>query len=353
MAFGMAAPGLRAQYANPPAAYTHTQISTMMGAPATTQVTRDGSKALVDMGPTTPNGPHRRTLYDLQTNTSYTWDPAAPAGCGAANFQGDWGDPFAQAAELRTQLAGANPKQLGNETVNGFATKVSQGTDPKSGYSFKAWQETQYGLIAKLEMTAPGGKPLPMPNPVIEMKQFSAAKPPASALAMPPSCAAATPPAHVPTNTERVATEIGGKSEDLVEAIMGPGSKNSCTMLLRIVGAGAMQPVASGYALALDLNVDLDHPAHYVMGGAAKFSGGSIQDYTGQMQNGLLRVDNVPEHFDVEMTYPGGGASALIYRKCEGPQTVLLYVLKNPAKLSDGGDWMWVKSGKFATVPGR
>jgi len=62
----------------------------------------------------------------------------------------------------------------------------------------------------------------------------------------------------------------------------------------------------------------------------------------------------VPASFDLEMTFAGGNkgaSSALLYRKCAGPQTVLLYVVKNPDKVSDGADWMWVKSGKFATVP--
>jgi hypothetical protein len=30
---------------------------------------------------------------------------------------------------------------------------------------------------------------------------------------------------------------------------------------------------------------------------------------------------------------------------------VLLYVVKNPAKIHDRGDWLWVKSGKYATAP--
>jgi hypothetical protein len=43
----------------------------------------------------------------------------------------------------------------------------------------------------------------------------------------------------------------------------------------------------------------------------------------------------------------------MLYRKCAGSQTVLLFVAKNPDKVSDGADWMWVKAGKLATVPAR
>jgi hypothetical protein len=28
-----------------------------------------------------------------------------------------------------------------------------------------------------------------------------------------------------------------------------------------------------------------------------------------------------------------------------------MYVVKNPEKLSEGGDFYWVKSGKFAAIP--
>jgi len=41
-------------------------------------------------------------------------------------------------------------------------------------------------------------------------------------------------------------------------------------------------------------------------------------------------------------------SSSLVYRHCAGPETVLLYVVQNPDKISDGGDWMWVKSGQYA-----
>jgi len=61
----------------------------------------------------------------------------------------------------------------------------------------------------------------------------------------------------------------------------------------------------------------------------------------------------VPAVFDVEITFAGGNkgaSSALIYRHCSGPQTVFLFVVKNPNQISDGADFLWVKSGKFATI---
>jgi hypothetical protein len=70
------------------------------------------------------------------------------------------------------------------------------------------------------------------------------------------------------------------------------------------------------------------------------------------MRNGVLRIDGAPDHFDLETAFGNGGSgSALIYKQCFAPQTMLLYVIKNPDKLSDGGEFLWVKSGKYAAVP--
>jgi hypothetical protein len=46
-----------------------------------------------------------------------------------------------------------------------------------------------------------------------------------------------------------------------------------------------------------------------------------------------------------------GSSSGLVYRHCFAPQTVPLMVVKNPAKISDGADLLWVKSGKYAKAP--
>ena len=354
MAGGFAAPGLRGQYASPPTAYTETETGSMMGVASNKTITVDGSKVLVDESyppdPAFPKGRHTRTLYDLQAHTNYSWsliDTSQP--CSASAFQGDWGDPFASSTEFRGQLQAMNPKTLGNETVNGFNAKVMEAIEPTSKSKYKLWMEPKYGMLVKIEGGGPDGK-IMMSG---EVKQLSVVKPNPSAFTLPAACANVHPPAPPETSEHRVATSLGANAADFADATHGPGSPNSCTMVLRIVGAGAGQPIAGGYYLALDLNEDLEHPPHYVMGGSPRFAGGNIKEYTAQMQNGSLRIDNVPDHFDFEMTYDGGAASAVLYRHCQGPQTVLLYVAKNPAKLSDGGDYMWVKSGKFATATGR
>ncbi len=137
-------------------------------------------------------------------------------------------------------------------------------------------------------------------------------------------------------------------------AIYGPGSKASCTVLFRVVKAGSMEPVSSGFQVALDRAVDVDHPAHYVMGvsteGILTYSGGGLHEVTTQLRNGVLRIDSVPSIFYLAVAFgKGGEAGGNMYRQCVAPETVLLYVVKNPGNLSDGGDFLWVKSGKYAT----
>jgi hypothetical protein len=117
-----------------------------------------------------------------------------------------------------------------------------------------------------------------------------------------------------------------------------------------------MEPITAGFQVAVDLTVDLDHPASYKMGagtgGKATFAGGGLKELTSQLQNGVLRIDAAPEKFDVETAYSTGEFNGvLIYRQCFGPQTVLLHVVNNPARFSDGGYWLWVKSGKYAKLP--
>jgi hypothetical protein len=341
----LAPAGLRAQFAPAPTQYSVTQVNSMFGQPITLQIYRDGDLAIVD----NPDN-HVRSLYNLKTHANQGWDTRNPGvGCSNGTFSGDWGDPFS-ASDIEDLLKSSKTPPT-NDTVNGVAVKVYEVVEPQSKAKIKIWRETKYGLVMKAEMTAPGAAPAT----VIETRQFSFTKPPAGLFVLPPACANAPPPPPPPT--QRFAADTGDDGANFVDATMGPGSPNSCTMLMRFVKAGSMQPL-SDFQVALDLAYDQDHPPHYVMGGSPSgrsvFSGGELKEYTAQIQNGVLRVPNVPAAFDIEITFAGGNkgaGSALLYRKCTGPQTVLLYVVRNPDNLSQGADWIWAKSGKFASAP--
>jgi hypothetical protein len=347
MLSSLAVPGVEAQSA-PPGAYSVMEVNALMGAPVNLQIYRDGAKALVDQsfsGQGSAKGSHTRTFYDLNAKTSLTWDlNNTNAPCGAATFSGDWGDPFAASAELNADLAKQHPTQVGSATLNGVPTKVLEaGTaDGKA----KLWVDDKFGLIIRWMMTGKDGQPQTM----IEVKKLDLSQPPASVFTLPSTCAAAKAP-RPPSAEDRIAAATGRNTQDYADATMPPASKNSCAVLFKVVRAGSMEPVSSGFQVAVDKTVDVEHLAHYTMGAGANgkitFSGGGLHEETTQMRDGVLRIDNAPPQFDVELAFGKGGySSALIYRQCFAPQTTLLLVVKNPEKLSDGTHWLWVKSGK-------
>ncbi|MGO9257526.1 MAG: hypothetical protein ACLQU1_14620 [Bryobacteraceae bacterium] len=340
----LTAPGAQAQFAKPPEAYSVTEVSAMMGPSMAMKIDRDGAQVVVESTLAPPAGgspapaSHTRTYYDLRNHKNYTLDLGNPSAvCSRGDFSGDWGDPFEMSAGLMKELAPQNPRQTGSETVNGFATKVMEtAAGPDKA---KVWIDKTSGLVVKAQVGT---------QTVVEIKRLSLAKPAAALFALPAKCGAGPP-----TEAERIAAETGGNAGDFANAMMTGGSRNPCSVLLRVVRAGTMQPIISGFQVAIDTTVNPDHPPAYSTresaDGHATFSGGALHEVTAQLRNGALRIDNAPPQFHLE-TYFGtaGDASALIYRNCVSPQTVLLLVVKNPAKITDGADWLWVKSGKFA-----
>ena len=342
-----AAAAVYAQTAKPPTAYTVTQVSSMMVQGAVTTVYRDGSKAVVDSShpPVQPGAAasHTRAFYDLAAGKSITWSPdRASIPCGAGRFSGSWGDPFEASAEMMADIAKQQPKETGTDTVAGLPAKVLE--TAQGPMKAKVWVDSKYGLVLKAVITGPDGKP----QTLLEVQKAGFTPPPAAAFALPPSCKDAAAALLMPTEGERIAAETGGKAGAYADALMPPASPNSCTVLFKVVRAGTLQPVAGGYQVAIDRSVNLDHLASYSTGmsanGHATFSGGSIKEVTGEMRNGVLRIENAPAQLEMDVVFgKGGDSSALIYRHCFKPETTLMLVVKNPEKLSDGADWLWVK----------
>jgi hypothetical protein len=331
---------VRAQFATAPTTYTVTETNAMMGSPETMTTYRNGSKAVVDIThPGQPGG--TRTLYDLQAHTARSWSvPDSSGGCSGATFSGDWGDPFAGSTDMAAQLAKQNAKALGPETVNGFATtmyEVSAG-----GQSMKAWVDTKYGFVVKLQ-SGQGAT-------LVEVKSLSVDAPAASLFAVPATCGAASGPA-APSEADRIAAETGGNAANYANAIM-PSAQDSgavCAATLKVVRAGTMAPIATGFQVGLDL--DQNATGGYHVGtsasGTAQFSGGAIKEVTTQLRSGALLIPSAPKHFYLDVEFGNAGsASAVIYRQCPGPQGTLYLVVKNPQKLADGADWLWSKTGK-------
>jgi len=338
--------------------YTVTESMSLLGPAGPTMLTtiyRDGNRALLDQshGPDkdNPQGFHTRSYNDLAAHTSYSWDLIHPeGGCGTSTFSGGWGDPFETSGSSKDELTKAGAKETGTETVNGFATKVY--TVTVEGTSVKAWIDSKSGMLIKEQMTPANG-----PSAVLEeVKQVSMTAPPASVFELPASCKALAAGPKAPTEDENIAAETGGHAGDYVRAITPPEANNAkgCSVLVRMVKAGTMEPITSGFQLAVDVTYDVNHPPNYTRGtgpnGKETVSGGGIRDVTPLMKNGAYRIDNPPVYFNLESYWgDAGDAFALIYTRCFGPpQSVLLFVVKDPANIGKGGDWLWAKSGKFA-----
>src|SRR5208283_1023984 len=101
---------------------------------------------------------------------------------------------------------------------------------------------------------------------IIEVTDLTLTPPSASIFAIPASCAAAAAAPPPPTEAEQIAALTGSNPQDFVKAIYGPGSKNSCSVLFRVVKAGTMEPITSGFQVAVDLNVLTEPTPSYRMG---------------------------------------------------------------------------------------
>jgi len=335
----------QAQSAKPPQTYSVTEVNAMLGPSMTMKIDRDGSRAVVEATVTPQPGAavsaasHTRTYYDLQNHKNYTLSLSDPAAvCSSGDFPGDWGDPFEASAGLLKELAPQHPRQTGAETVNGFAARVMEtaaGPD-----HVRLWLDPVTGLVVKAQSGS---------QTILEIKSLSLAKPAAALFAVPANCHAG-PPAP----SERIAAETGGAAGGFVDAIRTPSSANACPVAFRVVQAGTLAPIAGGFQLAIDRTADDNSAAHYTLASTADghmtFSGGGLREVTSQMQGGVLHLPGPPAQFYLEIAFgKGGSAGALIHRQCFGSPSLLLLVVKNPGKITDGADWLWSKSGKLAS----
>jgi hypothetical protein len=339
----------------PPTAYTITQALAGSNA-GTMTVYRSGSLAVIETKhPAEPGGtPAYRllSLYDLKAGVSHSWDPTAtPISCSAGTFSGDWGDPYQSTTELTAGIAKGELKPTGVETINGIPTKVYSGAS--QGMNIKAWLDQKDGLVIKAGFGAPGG---PMTT-MVDIRSVSLATPPASVFVLPAACTGVKPP---PTAAELMAEETGDSGANFVNASYGPGSKNSCSIVIRVVAPKTMAPVTLKWQAAIDTTYNQDDPTppHYEFGvgrdGSSTFAGGGIHEITGQIHNDMLRIDNPPAYFNLAMNViqPGHGTGiGLVYRQCFAPVTMLYYILKDPNDPGSGGDYLYAKAGKYAAVP--
>jgi hypothetical protein len=351
--FGLLALAALVQAQNAPTAYT---ISQNLGTPGmTSTIYRSGAKVLTETRmPAQGATPamHSLSLYDLAKGVSYSWNPDDKnVPCNAGTFSGDWGDPFAQSADFEAAIAKGDLKPAGSETIDGMAANVYAGTT--EGANLKAWLDTKDGLVLRVEMSGPGAAA----TRVIDLTNVSFTSPAATLFVLPAECAGVKPP---PTPAELIADETGDSADNYVSAFTGPGSQGNCDVVLRVVKAKTMTPLMP-LQVAIDTQYDQNdpNPPHYDFGvansGRETFSGGHLHEITTGIHDGMLDLGStLPPYFNmvVNAVHPGhSGGSGLFYRKCFAPTTVLLFIYKNFGQFDEGVDALWVKSGKYATVP--
>jgi hypothetical protein len=291
------------------------QQNSLFGPATTSSVYRSGSKATIDL---VRPGTHVRTIYDLQAHTTISWDAGqAGAECGKGTFSGDWGDPFAGAADIIKDLNKQHLTPAGTETVNGVATQVSEFVMAGGSGKSKVWIDPKYGMIMRIQMPQLSGEP----KVALETTQMTFAAPPAAMFI--PSCKAGAP---VPNDEDKITALTGGPGSDYAFANKEDPSASvgGCMILFHVVRSGSLTPVTSGFQVFAD-----GKPVPV-------------------LPNGLARLLNMPKQFNLDVRVPSGGATAPIFRQCNKPQTTLLMVVKNWENLGEGAEWLWVKSGKFA-----
>lgn len=309
----------------------------------TEKIYRDGDRAMVEsIVPKQVNGAvpaHILSYYNWKTGRIYTLDlnnPQTPCGMSErAGLAWSYGWPFEGSERRKTELAQQAPADRHEEIVNGVKTRVLV-KKTKEGLA-EFWIEPSSGLIIREEVSERNNKP----HTIVEVTQFSFGPPPVAMLTPPPTCGA-----HSDATQSLHLTSVPGSASN---ATVPPASSQSCTALLRVVPAGKMTPLTHGYQVAIDRDIDLAHPASYrvdlAADGRADFAGGGLREETASVHDGTLRIDAIPRQIHIELCFGKGGcASALIYRQCTAPETVLLYAVNNPTRISDGGAWWWVKA---------
>ncbi len=369
---GSAVPNLRAQ-SSAPQAYTLTEtsylteVSMFSGQVSNLKIHRARSKEVVELtiAPwgAEPKGIHQRYLFDFQAHKAYiqdfshnvcTWKNYVSARA-PVNY-----DPITSFGPAeRAQMTDAKQHTVGTENVNGIPASITENVTPDG--KIRMWLAQKGDFPVKMTLQTPDGKLTTM----MEVKQVEFGSPAASLFVPPTNCttqsqgdwsdtqmsahaeaqieAQASGSANLATGEthgqatakmQQVSPSAGsaasGEStgEEFVDSqsVFEP-SKNTCTVLFRMVRAETMEPITNLERLELD-----------------------TKDVKVQYRGGILRIPNAPSRFRLDYQQINGpGGMTELNRQCFHPETVLM--LKSSEDFVEHPDkWLWVKSGKYATI---
>jgi len=341
-----------AQVPEEPSAYT-VSVQHLSGNGAVVTAYRLGPQVLVDYTGDPMNstqGTHKRMLLNLETKLRLTWDRVdASVPCVRSNFTPEdrHGDDLQDLFIGGAALVSKSAKQLGTETIHGIATRILETTNDPN-FATRMWVDPRTGLVLRARFVFPARG---LGRPWFEVTRVSFEPPPASLFDVPQQCDAFPVVPRTAAPPEGGTAPSGSIGEYAWDGLVGPASKESCTMLFRVVAMGTGKPLTRGIQVAVDLAMATEPSPHYSVRldkqGRATFSGGQLHELAPEESNGLYRLDNVPDEFVIDAEFGwNGSAAAKIYRHCFAPQTVLEYATF-PDAFHMGGSWQWVKPGMY------
>jgi hypothetical protein len=293
-------------------------------------------------------------LLNLNTRIRLTWDRVdAFVPCVRSNFTPEdrYGDDLQDPFVGGNALASKTARQLGTESILGIATRILETTDDPNA-ALRTWVDPRTGLVMKLMLVSPAAG---LRRPLFEVMHVSFEPPPVSLFAVPPQCNAFTILPQTDAAPEGSSAPTGPMGELAWNGLVGPATKESCTMLFRVVEMGSDKPLTRGIQVALDLAPGAKPSPYYSARldeqGHATISGGQLHEIAPDESSGLYRIDNIPDEFVIDVEFGwNGSAAAKIYRHCFAPRTILQY-LTFPNSTHMGGNWEWVKPGMYPNDP--
>lgn len=176
--------------------FTEDPAMSLMGTAMVVNISRDGSKEVIDQimpaGPGHDKEYHSHRVYDFQGHKIYLKILSDPTmACGVQDYADAAAPPeldlvSGAGAFLKEIIGDGKTNQVGTENINGVATKVLDVTSPTTGNG-KIWIAENGGFPVKIAAIGADGKA----QTIIEIKQFSLAKPAASSFAIPEGCQSA------------------------------------------------------------------------------------------------------------------------------------------------------------------
>jgi len=147
-------------------------------------------------------------------------------------------------------------------------------------------------------------------------------------------------------------TWTSGNPQDFSKATSGPGARDDCSVLLKVVKAGTMEPITAGVQVGIGSGNATEHLIQYGQG-ALSHTGvlRGMYEILPSVRDGAFRIGHVPMEFTLATSFGvAGNLRSIVFLQCFAPETTLLLVVRNPARIADGAQLLWVKTGQYASI---